>query len=111
MYAQGHHSRHVLTIKEAELLALNSPLVLHAAQDKYCPNANGQETRGGTFDKPYTLISVQVRCSCGEYAGTLIENYVINPVTAMIWEGLDDQGSALHSKRLSALRNKLLHSK
>jgi hypothetical protein len=111
MYAQAQHNRHVLTIKEAELLALNAPLVLHPAQGNCCPDAYGYETLGGTLDKPYRLITVQVRCSCGESGGQLIGNYVVNPATGMIWEGLDDEGKVLHSKRLDALRNKLLASK
>jgi hypothetical protein len=35
--------------------------------------------KAGSAAAPYTLISVQVRCTCTEYAGQLIDNYMVNP--------------------------------
>jgi len=60
------------------------------------------------MDAPYTLIWVQVRCGCGEYAGALIDNYSVNPKTGKIWEGFEEDGKAFVSKRLRALRTAMI---
>jgi hypothetical protein len=49
-----------------------------------------------------------VRCSCGEYAGQLIDNYTVNPKTGRIWEGLEETSKPLTSKRLDALRKAMM---
>jgi hypothetical protein len=108
-YAQS--IRHALTTKQAETLALNAPPTLHAAQGKCCPTAFGNPITPSSAVADSTLIIVQVRCECGEYGGQLIDNYMVNPVTGKIWEGLNETGTALHSKRLDALKKQMLGSK
>jgi hypothetical protein len=102
---------HVLTTKQAETLALNAPPTLNAAQGKCCPTAFGNPIAPSSAVTARSLIIVQVRCECGRYGGQLIDNYMVNPVTGKIWEGLNESGAALHSKRLDALRKQMLSSK
>jgi len=90
-----------LTVKQAEALALNAPLTSQAA---CCPHADGVAVKAGSTGALYTLIWVQVRCTCTEYAGKLIDNYTVNPKTGQIWEGFEDTGKPLTSKRLDAVR-------
>ena len=103
--------RHILTTKQAETLALNAPPTLNAAQGKCCPTAFGNPIGPSSAVTARTLIIVQVRCECGEYGGQLIDNYMVNPATGKIWEGLNETGAALHSKRLDALKKQMLGSK
>src|ERR1700729_4670845 len=100
--AQSVHP--TLTAKQAETLALNAPPTLNAAQGKCCPTAFGNPIGPSSAVTARTLIIVQVRCECGEYGGQLIDNYMVNPATGKIWEGLNETGAALHSKRLDALK-------
>jgi hypothetical protein len=109
--AIAQNNGHGLTIKQAERLALNAPPTIHAAQGKCCPNASGYETPAGSLAAPHTLIAVQVRCTCGDYTGALVDNYMVNPTTGAIWEGLEETGEAIQSKRLDALRKRMLRSK
>jgi hypothetical protein len=103
--AQNEH--HTLTIKQAETLALNAPQTVHAAQGRCCPDARGWQVSAGPGIVPYALIAVPVRCTCGEYAGQLIDNYMVNPRTGQIWEGLEEDGKPLASKRLNKLRQRM----
>ena len=104
----AQNEQHTLTAKQAEMLALNAPPTLHAAQGKCCPDARGGQTSAGPGIAPYTLIAVQVRCGCGKYAGQLIDNYMVNPRTGQIWEGLEEHGKPFVSKRLGILRQHML---
>jgi hypothetical protein len=103
----GAQNSHALRTKQAETLALNAPPTLHAAQGKCCPDAHGSQLLAGPAVALYTLISVQVRCGCGAYAGQLIDNYMVNPQTGKIWEGLEEDGRPLTSKRLDTLRKQM----
>jgi hypothetical protein len=107
----AQNGQHTLSTKQAETLALNAPPTLHAAQGKCCADAQSWRVSAGPGIAPYTSIAVQVRCGCGEYAGQLIDNYMVNPATGKIWEGLEESGTALHSKRLDALKKQMLGSK
>jgi hypothetical protein len=107
MEAQAHHT---LTTKQAETLALNAPPTLHAAQGKCCPDARGWRESAGPGNAVYTLITVQVRCGCGEYAGQLIDNYMVNPRTGQIWEGLEEKGKPFASTRLDRLRQQMFRT-
>ncbi len=100
--AENHYA--ALTIKQAEALALNAPPTLNAAQGACCPDAHGYAVKAGSIAAPYTLIWVQVRCGCSASAGQLIDNYTVNPKTGQIWEGFEDAGKPLTSKRLDAVR-------
>ena len=100
--AQDKHPS--LTVKQAEVLALNAPPTVHAAQGACCPDAHGHAVKAGSAAAPYTLMWVQVRCGCTDYAGQLIDNYTVNPKTGQIWEGFEDTGKPLTSKRLDAVR-------
>jgi hypothetical protein len=97
-------AQHTLTMKQAEKLALNAPPTLNQPSGKCCPGASSAETPAGSLRAPYTLITVQVRCTCGEYRAALIDNYMVNPRTGQIWERLEEEGKPLESKRLDALR-------
>jgi len=104
MAQNAHYS---LTTKQAEILAENAPPTLHAAQGKCCPKAHAYQVTAGSFTNPYTLISAPVRCECGPYGGQLVDNYMVNPNTGQIWEGLEEEGTPLVSKRLDSLRKQM----
>jgi len=106
--SQTQTVRHILTTKQAETLALNAPPTLNAAQGKCCPTAFGNPIGPSSAVAAHSLIIVQVRCGCGEYGGQLIDNYMVNPATGKIWEGLNETGATLHSKRLDALKKQML---
>jgi hypothetical protein len=97
-------AQYALTVKQAEALALNAPPTLNRPLRKCCPRASGVETPAGSLNAPYNLVSVHVRCTCGEYRAALIDNYMVNPRTGQIWEGLEEEGKPLESKRLNGLR-------
>ena len=111
MQAQVQGNHRALTVKQAELLAMNAPPTLDRIWRNCCPDARGYETQAGSLAAPYTLIGVQVRCSCGQGAAQLIDNYMVDPTTGKIWEGLEETGTPLHSKRLDALRKSMFTSK
>ena len=100
--AQTKHT--TLTIKQAETLALNAPPTLSAAQGACCPDAHGYAVKAGSANAPYSILWVQVRCGCTDYAGQLVDNYTVDPRTGRIWEGFEDTGKPLTSKRLDAVR-------
>lgn len=104
---RAQDKQRTLTTKQAETLALVAPPTLHAAQGRCCPDAHGHEVAAGPTVSRYTLIWVQVRCGCGSNAGQLIDNYTVNPDTGQIWEGLEEEGKPLTSKRLDALRKSM----
>lgn len=83
----------------------------HAAQGKCCPTAFGESIIPSSAVAARTLIMVQVRCGCGAYGGQLIDNFVVNPVTGKIWEGPEETGVELRSKRLDGLTRPMLGSK
>jgi hypothetical protein len=106
--AQGNNHA-ALAVKEAERLALNAPPTLDAAQGACCPHADGNAVEAGDAAALYTLIWIQVRCACTEYAGQLIDNYTVNPKNGSIWQGMEETGVPLTSDRLDVVRQAIFN--
>lgn len=91
-----------LSIKDAELLVLNTPDAVKAKQIHHCPKA---EYLFG--DK--STATFQVRNLCATSGSGLIGNYSVDLRTGFVY--YDVEGKRIESQRLKKLRAQLLQSR
>lgn len=92
-----------LSIKQAEMLVLNTPEALRSKDGGRCPKAELLSTSetAGWF---------QVRSTCKVTGSGLLGNYEVDLTTGEVWVG-DERIEKVVSKRLNLLRKQMIKSK
>ena len=92
---------HILTVKQAEQLALNTPevLSLNSAGKKRCPEAN-------TSQISETIVWVQIRNRCPISGSGMIANYSVDLASGIVFEDVE-RTKPIRSKHLDLLRRQL----